>query len=347
MVMSIFPSKLATRQPFVTKLLTNAVTRGRLCHAYLLSGRARSDKLEIARNIACFLNCANVAAGNPDDACTLRINADSAQKVETGIFCQNCRWIWDGKHPQAWLTLAANEGTKSGKISVEKARKLSEELAKESQYVRVVVIEEASQEIFHRPAANALLKTIEDPRVRCVFMLFATSAEEVLPTVVSRCQLLPLYTTDSLGLSLNHADFSNYDPNSVKLAKELIEKYIHRNDSQSLSRIIESNKVLSELVTDQFTTCDLVDLLIGIEMQRLSDRAVLNPALSGYSTRLIGLAESTKEQLEHYVSFKAALETFTIAWWRLACDTVSTGLNQGAMRVTAQRDVNMHGSGGR
>jgi len=321
MVASVFPAKLADRQPFATKLLTNAVTRNRLSHAYLLTGRAQIDKREIARYLACFLNCAHLAAGNAEQVCTLKVDTDAPAPLQNTGFCQNCRWIWQGKHPQAWLTLA-NETSRSGKISVEKARNLSGELAKESQFVRVVVVEEAGEGTFHRPAANALLKTIEDPKVSCVFMLFANASEDVLPTVVSRCQLLPLRTTESLGLSLKNPDLSKYGCEAVDMAKDLIEKYIHRHDANSLSRIIDFNKALTELFTDEFTPSDAVDLLVGVDLHRLADRAITEPALSGYAKQLVTLAEATKEQLEHYVSPKAAIETFTVSWWRFACTTV-------------------------
>jgi hypothetical protein len=46
--------------------------------------------------------------------------------------CQNCRWLFQDEHPKAWLVLSAEAG-KSGKIPVEAARNLSEELARTSQ----------------------------------------------------------------------------------------------------------------------------------------------------------------------------------------------------------------------
>ena len=56
---------------------------------------------------------------------------ESAQTtLDPRVFCQNCRWILEQKHPQAWIMLSSDD-TKSGKIPVEKARKLCDELAKE------------------------------------------------------------------------------------------------------------------------------------------------------------------------------------------------------------------------
>jgi len=320
MVDNIFQPALIARQPFATGFLSHALALGKLSHAYLLVGRAQHDKWAIARNLACFLNCANVrAAGAPGEACVLKMQGHNDVDAGTKNFCSNCRWIWQGKHPQAWLTLVS-EGTKSGKIAVEKARLLSDELSKESQFTRVVVIENASQEIFHRPAANALLKTIEDPKVSCVFLLFSTTVEAVLPTVVSRCQVLPLRTTDSVGSSLSAVDLSAYDPETVRLVQDCVDRLIHRKDAQTLSRLLDFTRELNEHLSDQFSASDAIDLLVSLELKGMWQSAVASHGISGYSKRLIDLSETTKEQLLHYVSSKAAMESFTVSWWKLACD---------------------------
>jgi hypothetical protein len=105
----------------------------------------------------------------------------------------------------------------------------------------------------------------------------------------------------------------------------MIEKFMHRRgqDSQSLSRIIDFNKALGELINDEFTGSDAVDLLIGLELKHLGQKTATDPASSGYAKQLLALSEATKEQLLHYVSAKAALETFLVSWWRLTGATVN------------------------
>ena len=80
--------------------------------------------------------------------------------------------------------------SKSGKISVEQARDLIDEISKTSAYKRIIVVEDAGQEALHRPAANALLRTIEEPRSDVVLIFFAQALSEVLATVTSRCQII-------------------------------------------------------------------------------------------------------------------------------------------------------------
>jgi DNA polymerase III delta prime subunit len=314
MVDNIFQPALADRQPFATGFLTQAVRHGRLSHAYLLVGRALSDKWQIARNLACFLNCANVQAGG--SACVLKL-ASADRDCDTKEFCSNCRWIWEGKHPQAWLTLGS-DGSKSGKVAVEKARALGDELAKESQFTRTVVIENANQDMFHRPAANALLKTIEDPKVSCIFFLFSIAEQEVLPTVVSRCQVVPLRTTDSLGSSLLAIEIAHIDPEIVQLAQNFTDRLIHRRDAQAVARLLDFNRELNERFSEQFTASGAIDLLVALELKNVSAKALDSADMSGYAKRLIELAESTKEQLLHYVMPKAAMESFSLSWWKLA-----------------------------
>jgi DNA polymerase-3 subunit delta' len=314
MMENIFHPSLVKRQPLVTRLISNAVGRGKLSHAYLMIGRAAKDKILISRDLACYLNCAHVGSG---EFCLLGASFDPDGEPETKSFCQNCRWICQRAHPQAWLVLKG-EGNKSGKISVEKARALTDELAKESQYIRVVVIEDSSEEIFHRPAANALLKTIEAPRTACVFMLFAATGEEVLPTVVSRCQVLPLHTTDSLGSSLQANDLSHCPAEAGQICTKVVEKYIHRKEAKTLSALIEFTKELGEMFGDDFTASQAIDMLVGIELEHICHRLTTSSIEAGYAKNLLDLSDRTKQQLDHYVSARAAMETFILSWWRLA-----------------------------
>ncbi|HEY9777344.1 MAG TPA: hypothetical protein V6C81_26515 [Planktothrix sp.] len=316
---NVFHSQLIDRQPFATELFSSAVRQGKLAHAYLLVGRAEKEKWDIAREMACFLNCANVKEGCQNN-CLLTIGSRQYEQIDISKFCQNCRWIWEGKHPQAWLTLVSDT-TKSGKIPVEKARQLSDELAKESQFTRIVVIENAAQDKFHRPAANALLKTIEDPKVNCVFLLFARSADEVLATVVSRCQVVPLQTTEIIGASIFKRDLSGYPQETIDLARECIDHHIRRKDSQALARLLDFSRRFQELVTDEFVGADAIDLLVTLELQHIGERAIANPRISNYLKKLLDLSQSSKEQLDHYVSPKVAMESFALSWWRLASGT--------------------------
>ena len=118
----------------------------------------------------------------------------------------------------------------------------------------------------------------KNPKVNCVFVLFATSVDDVLPTVVSRCQVLPFQTTDSTGLSMRGNDLSGFEPETVRMAKEAIDKYMRRHDSKSLSQVLQFNRELVDAIGHDFSPHEAVDLLVGIELQRV-DKSLIQRCL--------------------------------------------------------------------
>jgi hypothetical protein len=295
----IFDQSLHSRQSIAVRMFEAALERGHLAHAYLLTGRADADKWAIAREIACYLNCQS-----PDrdraGSCVIRFEGQELPPSS----CANCRWITQDQHPQAFLKLEG-EGTKTGRIPVEKARALSDELAKTAQCFRVIVVPDATEGIFHRPAANALLKTIEEPGSDCLFLLFAPAQEEVLTTIVSRCQVIPILQMGA-------------DAPSAELPAELAE---HSQDltnlcgaTATLPGTIEWLHRLQDLAgTDIDTSKLIIDTIVNDEINRLKDSASGDPELSLYLRKLLTLAETAKNQVEHYVQAKHALEVFALS----------------------------------
>ena len=307
---NLFDNEISRRHPLAISILTAAVERDRLAHAYLLTGRAVEDKWTIAGQLASFLNCLKVADWVQDAPCRCSSPSD---------LCVNCRWIGAAKHPQAWLCLGS-EGSKSGKVPVEKARQLSEELAKCSQYFRTVIIEDAAQEKFHRPAANALLKTIENPGQRCLFLLFTDREEEVLPTVVSRCQIVPLqntgFQTTSFWSSVNKTDALAVSPQLEPL-RQSFERIFSARDSRETSRALEFSREIQTVLAQSEDTCQSIDFAVNLEVARVGKKAINDKLAAGYLADLLWLAEEAKLHIEQYVSAKAAIETFVLSWWQL------------------------------
>lgn len=296
----IFEPTLVERQSIATTILQSAVERQRLANAYLLVGRQVSDKWLIARQLASYLNCLERVSGRTD--CRAR-----AAGADSGLLCQNCRWIADDKHPQAWLTLAADESSKTGKIAVEKARLLLEELGKTSQYVRTVVIADAAQENFHRPAANALLKTIEEPGSSCIFILFADQVEDVLPTIISRCQVIPVLKSESSTESDQETDQALVD--EIKKALDI--------KKATLSDALSWSAGLLEIAQQGIDPKVIIDIVVSSEVERLKGAAADDSAIAAYLSRLLQLAEASKQQMEHFVQPRFALESFAISWQAL------------------------------
>ncbi|MBX9686807.1 MAG: hypothetical protein K2X27_08905 [Candidatus Obscuribacterales bacterium] len=310
----IFDSALQARQTVACRLLSAAIGKQALSNAYLLTGRANADKYLLAKELAAYLNCLKRDAERQSSC--LSLCKDEAE------LCQNCRWISTGEHPQAWLLLEGQG--ESGKIPVEKARLMTEELSKTSRYMRLVLIPDASMECLHAPAANALLKNIEEPQHDTVFILFAASQEQVLPTIVSRCQMIPLLTSFKSGLWT--AESRNPGAETSKEEQERIAglkaEFIHaaRRHLSSVSRNSSSVKAVSdsqelsdrmiELSEDGYESEFLIDLLMACELEFLKESAQNQSEPSRYLSALAKLAEDSKQMLSSYVRKNNVLETF-------------------------------------
>lgn len=342
----VFSSSLIKSQPTVTTFFTSALSQGKLAHAYLFVGGNVEDKWLTARQIALYLNCTNPqreAVG----ACGIRDLPNETR-------CQSCRWILEGKHPQAWFELKDPDAT-TIKIPVERARQISAELAKTSNYNRVIVVEDSSQEIFHRPAANALLKTIEEPRGILFFAFFARSVDQVLTTVVSRCQVVPFRRDghDLVGpIALSLQGRGDTIARLLKEEKELVpivqsmknrkffdwsrarsgtgRRLPHERHAQGPSEkaiaifeALEFGKMIVGLIKDEYDADALIDGAVLTELEIIGTRAVNEPKISGYVRGLATLADEAKIQLRGYVTPKAAVDSFVVEWANLRSRTIA------------------------
>jgi DNA polymerase-3 subunit delta' len=160
-------------------LLKRSLKAGSLAHAYLFVGPAHVGKMALAVNLAQALNCE--AAEPPCSECS------------------SCQKIASGKHADI-QTIGLSQGTSvearpRAEIGIDEIRQLQHSASLppfEGKY-KVFIIDGA--ESLSTEAANCLLKTLEEPVGKVVFVLLATN-EQLLPvTVISRCQrveLLPL-----------------------------------------------------------------------------------------------------------------------------------------------------------
>jgi DNA polymerase-3 subunit delta' len=160
-------------------LLKRSLEAGSLAHAYLFVGPAHVGKMALTVNLAQALNCE--AAESPCGE------------------CPSCQRIASGKHADI-QTIGLGQGTSAearprAEIGIDEIRQLQHSASLppfEGKY-KVFIIDGA--ELLSTEAANCLLKTLEEPVGKVVFILLTTN-EQLLPlTVISRCQrveLLPL-----------------------------------------------------------------------------------------------------------------------------------------------------------
>jgi len=305
----IFSSGLADRQPFAAKLIEAQLANNRLAGAYLLTGRAQEDKFQLARELVSALNCSK-RAQSPDLFCLLA-------EPDLENYCCNCRWIAADEHPQAWQTLYGDD-TKSGKIPVEKARALSEELSKTSSYFRAVIIKDAQEDYFHRPAANALLKTIEEVGGRVVFFLFALSAADVLKTVVSRCQIVELRFSEAsvVGPAVAPDQSQLLEKTLSPVCQEMAKIGQKKGHAVStpLSVAVTLSQTAQDLIGQGIELANVLDFLVANELVSLRDKLACEPDTVRYARDLLQVSERSKLQSDHFVSEKAIIDAFAFRW---------------------------------
>ncbi len=339
---SIFDRHLASRQKLAVDLLAGAIAKGRLANAYLLTGRIVDDKWQLAKQMAAFFNCERtreywqkpeppqnlLGLAVSDDVFktsqpTFSLPADrsclcKALSGDPVNMCRDCRWIQEDAHPECLYKLGPAGSTASRKISVESARAMTETLARTSSAFRIVIVEDAAQDVFHRPSANALLKTLEEPPEHTMFFLFAENAEAVLPTVVSRSQIVPVpqvpFLDDGEPPELPPLSFHKAIKDS---ASKRPRAYLSALDfSQAVLKAAES--LVDDDENIRVAIAKVVDYVLKQEYERLKLRALESLNESKYLADLLELGEETKARVDHYVNTKAALESFSIAWARLA-----------------------------
>lgn len=155
-------------QDRAVRQLQKTLANGRLAHAYLFAGPPGVGKKTTARAFAQTVLCAGPHGG---DACQR---------------CSSCRQFAGDNHPDfVWLAPAGTS------VKIEQVRQMQKRI-RFLPYVakhQVVVLEQA--ETMQAPAANAMLKVLEEPVGPTVFILLTSRIQSLLPTIVSRC--LPVY----------------------------------------------------------------------------------------------------------------------------------------------------------
>lgn len=160
--------QLEELQPSVLKMLKNSLLKTRVAHAYLLEGIRGTGKKEIALLITKALFCDSLIEGyKPCEA------------------CHNCRRINSGNHPDVHKVEPDGLSIKKQQI-----QDLQEEFSKKGveSLRKVYMISDADK--MSVSAANSLLKFLEEPNSQTTAFLLSEQPQQLLPTILSRCQIL-------------------------------------------------------------------------------------------------------------------------------------------------------------
>ncbi|MCL4408273.1 MAG: DNA polymerase III subunit gamma/tau [Thermotogae bacterium] len=154
-------------QDHVKLLLSNAVKSGKVSHSYLFSGPRGTGKTSVARILAKSVNCDHPVDGyDPCNSC------DSCVEIDTG------------------RTLDVIEMDAASNRGIDEIRSIRDRvfyMPSKLKY-KVYIIDEVH--MLTREAFNALLKTLEEPPEKTIFILATTEIQKVPETIISRCQVL-------------------------------------------------------------------------------------------------------------------------------------------------------------
>lgn len=158
------------KQPEVFELFERILANDSLKHAYLFEGAVGTGKLAMSRYIAKTQLCSNQTDHKP---C---------------LSCDDCLRIDRGEHPDVIEVFPAGKGQT---IKVERVRELKDEFSKSGVEGKRKIIIVDHIETMTISAANSLLKFLEEPDGDVTIFLLTANKQNILPTIISRCQVIP------------------------------------------------------------------------------------------------------------------------------------------------------------
>jgi DNA polymerase III subunit delta' len=190
--------QLEELQPAVLKMLKNSLLKQRVAHAYLLEGIRGTGKKEIALLITKALFCDSLIEG--------------FKPCEN---CHNCRRINSGNHPDVHKVEPDGLSIKKQQI-----QDLQEEFSKKGveSSRKVYMISDADK--MSVSAANSLLKFLEEPNSQTTAFLLSEQPQQLLPTILSRCQILSFKPLSPLAM-INQLTENGVNPMKAPLLAQL------------------------------------------------------------------------------------------------------------------------------
>jgi DNA polymerase-3 subunit delta' len=173
------------------QLLQRSLARGRLGHAYLFAGDQLEELESLARTLAKTLNCQNPVktGGARTDCCDECV---SCQKIDNETYA-DAHWA----RPESKLRV----------VTVEQTRELMREIQLKPTEANFKVAIIVAADRLNPQAANAFLKTLEEPPANSILILLSTEPQRILETILSRCLRLNFSGEGSRQLDESEAEW--------------------------------------------------------------------------------------------------------------------------------------------
>jgi len=233
-----------TGQEVLTQTLRNAIEHGRLHHAYLFSGARGVGKTTTARLVAKALNC-HKADGPTATPC---VATD-----ETA--CPSCREIAEGRSMDV-LEIDAASNTGVGNVRDVIINSIG--IAPARDRYKVFIIDEVH--MLSDSAFNALLKTVEEPPPRVVFIMATTLEHKVPETISSRCQVFEFRTIATAKIAERLRFIA--DAENISISDEAVREIARAGEGSMRDAQSSFDQVIS-FAGDQIKTED-VEKALGI-----------------------------------------------------------------------------------
>ncbi len=273
-------------QEHVVKALRNALEKGRLHHAYLLTGTRGVGKTTIARILAKSLNCEHPKEGEPCGQ------------------CQSCRDIDAGRFVDLLeIDAASNTGIDNIREVLENAQ-----YAPTAGKYKVYIIDEVH--MLSKSAFNAMLKTLEEPPEHVKFILATTDPHKVPVTVLSRCLQFVLrnMTAQQVSQHLAHVLTSEQIPYEAP-ALALLGRAAAGSMRDALSLLDQAIAMGSGKVAEQ----DVRQMIGAVDKRYLYE---LLQSIAGQNGA--ALMNQAREMAERAVGFDNALSELALLLQRIA-----------------------------
>ena len=284
---------LKNYQPVIYQTFVNSLQKGQLSHAYLISGSNGSPLLDIAKFFAKSILC--------DDPSPLACNS-----------CITCLRVDDDNYPDFFVFDGSKATIK--KEAVTTIESSFEKKAFENKGIRIYILHLIENMTIE--AINSILKFLEEPGQQIYAFLTTNNENSVLPTIISRCQVLRLKLIDknivisdavAEGVDKKDAELLSYFYNDGELIKEILENedentafFAAKNNFEEVIKVMDENDndaiiyFVQSTVSNQIKSKESCRYFINMLVMAFEDMIAIQnekqPFLESYATILEHLA---------------------------------------------------------